>query len=477
MSPSDVPTAGALRRTSQAPPVRAVHLGLGSFHRAHQAWYTQACAPHPQAVWGIAAFTGRTSHASDLLAAQACLYHVMVRRPDGDSTHLVHSIGSAVPGDDRESWLSTVSDERVGLITLTVTEAGYRRAADGGLDVTDPSVVADIAALRSVRHGPHPCTAPGRLVAGLRARRVVSGAPIAVVPCDNLAGNGAATKRVVTDLAAAVEPGLASWIDENVSFVDTVVDRITPKTTPADIAGAEAAHGWRDEALVVTEPFTEWVLAGAFPAGRPPWQDAGATFTDDVAPFADRKLWLLNGAHSLLAYAAPARGHRTVAEAVSDAVCREWLDHWWEAASQTLLAGSGAFTPDDCEQYRLRLLDRFSNPRIAHQLSQIAVDGSVKLTQRLVPVLRAGLKRGGCEAADAPVQLLGAWMAALRSPRPPADVQAARLQAAVRSSSVDTAANLLGLLAPELPDHAGLAHAVADACARFEALRTRKKDT
>ena len=211
------------------------------------------------------------------------------------------------------------------VVTLTVTEAGYLRGADGGLDRGRPDVRADIEALRGdpralVR------TAPGRLVAGLAARRRADAGPITLVPCDNLPDNGAVAARVVRDLAELVDPALADGSTESVATVTTMVDRITPRTTPEDRRAVADATGLDDRAPVVTEPFSEWVLSGAFAAGRPRWEDAGATFTDDVEPFEQRKLWLLNGGHSLLAYAGSIRGHATVAEAAADDTCRAWLE-------------------------------------------------------------------------------------------------------------------------------------------------------
>ena len=178
-------------------------------------------------------------------------------------------------------------------------------------------------------------TAPARLVAGLAARRAADAGPLAVVSCDNLPDNGAVAARVVERLRRRCStPTLADWIDDNVSFVTTMVDRITPATTPDDVDAVAELTGRADAAPVVTEPFTEWVLAGEFPGGRPAWDDAGARFVDDIAPFEERKLWLLNGGHSLLAYAGSARGHQTIAEAVTDPVCRDWMEQWWTEASR-----------------------------------------------------------------------------------------------------------------------------------------------
>jgi fructuronate reductase len=169
-------------------------------------------------------------------------------------------------------------------------------------------------------------TAPARLVAGCAARRQGDGGPLTVVSCDNLPGNGAVVARVVRDLAELVDPGLADWIAGSVSYVTTMVDRITPRTTPEDVRTVLEATGLHDSSPVGTEPFSEWVLSGSFPGGRPGWDAAGATITDDIEPYEHRKLWLLNGGHSLLAYAGSILGHQTVADAVAEETCRGWLE-------------------------------------------------------------------------------------------------------------------------------------------------------
>jgi fructuronate reductase len=230
---------------------------------------------------------------------------------------------------------------------------------------------------------------------------------LALVPCDNVPGNGPVVERVVRELAALVEPDLAMWIGESVSVVTTMVDRITPRTGADDVRAVRGATRLDDRAPVITEPFKEWVLGGSFPASRPRWEDAGAMFTDDVAPFEQRKLWLLNGGHSLLAYAGSIRGHTTVAEAVADDECRSWLEEWWTVASRHL--GQPA---TDVGAYRAALVDRLANARIHHPLAQIAADGSQKLVIRVLPVLCAEREAGRLPAAA--TRILAAWICNLR---------------------------------------------------------------
>ncbi len=288
-----------------------VHLGLGNFFRAHPCWYTDHASD--AADWGIAAFTGRGSQQLvDALNAQDGLYTLVSRGSDADEAEVVGCLFAAHPAADHEAWLRCFASPDLAVVTVTVTEAGYLRGPEGGLDTCHPAVATDIEALRAspaamVR------SAPARLVAGLAARRRAGAGPLAVVPCDNVPENGAMAARVLTDLAEQVDPSLAAWQHESVSIVTTVVDRITPRPVPDDSRAALAATGFQDRCPVVTEPFREWVLSGAFPAGRPRWEQAGALFTADTGPFERRKLWLLNGAHSLLAYAGSILGHATVA--------------------------------------------------------------------------------------------------------------------------------------------------------------------
>src|SRR3954454_19141247 len=301
-------SAGSLSRTSghgpAAAPVRHVHLGLGGFFRAHQATYTER-ASNAEA-WGIAAFTGRSTELADQMSEQQGLYTLITQAPEGSRYDVVSSVSRAHPGTDQDSWLASFAAGATGVVTLTVTEGADLRRDDGGLDVDHPQVRADVEAIMGGPAAPVG-SVPGRLVAGLAARRAADAGALAVVPCDNLSGNGAAVRRVVLDLADRVDGALAGWIADEVSFVTSMVDRITPRTSEDDRRAVEQATGLLDHCPVVTEPFTEWVLHGAFPAGRPAWHEAGASFVDDVTPFEQRKLWLLNGAHSLPAYAAGLR--------------------------------------------------------------------------------------------------------------------------------------------------------------------------
>ena len=399
-----------------AAPVRLVHLGLGNFFRAHPCWYTEHAAD--AADWGIAAFTGRSrSLLVGELNEQEGLYTLVSRAADADRFEVLGSLSRAHWAADNDAWLRYFEAPELSAVTITVTEAGYFHSADGGLDTGRPEVQADIKALRDDPTGVVR-TAPARLVAGIAARRRAGAGPLALVPCDNTPGNGALAERVVGDLARLVDKDLAAWLGDSVAVVTTMVDRITPRAAPEDVRTVLKATGYDDRCPVVSEPFHEWVLSGKFPAGRPRWEDAGATFTDDITPYEHRKLWLLNGAHSLLAYAGSIRGHATVAGAAADETCRSWLEEWWAVASPHLDQPAA-----DVAAYRTALLERFGNARMHDRLDRIAADGSQKLPIRILPVLRAERAAGRVPAGA--TRVLAAWVCHLRGlGAPVSDVRA-----------------------------------------------------
>lgn len=438
---------------SPTAPHRLVHLGLGSFFRAHQAAYTQHADDASD--WAYAAFSGRRSELAEALAAQHGRYTLVVRGPDGDRFEVIDRIDRALPASAHERWRAELADPEVAAVTITTTEAAYLRGPHGGIDEADARLAADIAALDADHRAPV-ATMPARLVAGLLARRAADAGPLAVVPCDNLADNAAVVAGVVRGVAERVEVGLLDWLAANVTFVTTMVDCITPATTEEDRSTVASATGWADQVPVVTEPFSEWVLQGDFPAGRPAWETAGATITDDIDPFERRKLFLLNGAHSLLAYAGPARGHTTVAEAIEDPVCRVWVERWWDEAVAHL-----TLPAEELTAYRAALLERFQNPRMRHLLRQIAADGSQKLAVRIVPTLRA--ERAAGRIPDGAVRAIAAWVWHLREQ--PGDVTDARGDQLLELASGgldDAVRGLVDLLDAELAEDTEVVAAVAD---------------
>lgn len=388
-----------------AAPVRIVHMGLGAFHRAHQAWYTAVVDTGGD--WGIHAFTGRAARSARDLQEQDGLFTLTLRGAVADECIIVPSIVRASSGADSGDFERAVAAPETAIVTLTITEAGYRLTRDGLPDPEDDVVAADIAALRhAARTGltAGVTSALGRLVVALDARRRTGSGSIAVVPCDNMPGNGDLVRLGVASLADELDAGLVDWIRAHVSFVSTSVDRITPRMSAEDLARVALETGWDDRAAVIAEPFSNWILSGDFPAGRPEWERAGARFVSDIEPFERRKLWMLNGAHTLLATLGQLRGHRTVAEASEDALCVEAVRALWAEAARHLPT-EGL----ELDGYCTELMERFRNARIEHRLAQIAEGGELKIRIRIAPV--AKLERQAGRPADASAFAIAAWLA------------------------------------------------------------------
>ncbi|MCT9821360.1 mannitol dehydrogenase family protein [Microbacterium sp. W1N] len=438
-------TYAPLQRTSAAPPVRIVHLGLGAFSRSHIAWYTAHAADAH--AWGIAAYTGNSTALVDELRAQDGLYTLVTRSAESDLCEQIESVVRVHPGNDLTSLLADLAAPTTAVVTLTITEAGYRAGRDGGPDPDDPLVAADriaLSALSSHRDlaSMDVRTALGRLVLGLAARGRAGGGPVALVSCDNLPDNGGLLRTCVLALAA-VDPATAAWCAQNVSFVSSSVDRITPRIERDELTALQVML--QDRAPVVSEPFADWVLSGPFPAGRPRWESAGARFTDELEPWEARKLWLLNGAHTILATVGPLVGRDAVADAIAHPVCRRAVSAFWDEAQRHLPAGL------EIAAYRRALLSRFENPRIRHPLSQIRVDTETKLRLRIVPVAR--LERACGRPADAAAFAVGAWAAGART----------------RGRREDTVA-AIGRVAPDLADDAPFVAAVMRAVDQLASL-------
>ncbi|WP_420174805.1 mannitol dehydrogenase family protein [Luteococcus sp. OSA5] len=418
-------------------PVRMVHLGIGNFTRAHQAWYTEHATDADQ--WGIAAFTGRSPAIAETLAPSEGLYQLCVADPEGDQVEVISCLSEVHAADDLAAWRGYFADPEMVIVTSTITEAGYLRNKDGDLDLSNQQLVADLAALKA-DPAAAVTTAPAKFVAGLLARRAAGGADITFCPCDNIPENGPMVKHVITQAAQQVDPSLAEWVEQHVGVVTTMVDRITPRTTDEDRERVEAATGITDPALVVTEPFAEWVLAGEFKAGRPAWETKGARFVDDVVPHEARKLTLLNGSHSLMAYAGSIRGHETVYDAITDELVLGWVNQFWDDAVKHL-----ELPAQELADYREALLSRYRNPRIKHLLAQIAGDGSQKVLIRHVPTIKAELAKGG--VAEGATRAVAAWVLHLRGVGAPVnDARADEMTALVQGDEQDSVRKVLAYL-------------------------------
>ena len=398
--------------------VGQVHLGLGAFHRAHQEVFTQdAIAASGDTRWGVLGVTQRSTRVVDQLAPQDGLYGVLTLGEHETSLRLVGTLrATASPHRDTPQVVAAVAAPSTHVVTLTVTEKGYRRAPAGGIDLADERTAADEQALARALAG-HDDDTPtgtpvGLLLRGLAVRARHDAGPLTVVCCDNLSDNGDAVRALVRSWLETVPGGarLQAWVDEQVRFPGTMVDRIVPATTAANRARAAELLGLDDQGLVVGEPFRQWVIRDDFAGPRPPWELAGATFTDDVAPYERAKLRILNGSHSTLAYLGALRGYATIAAAVQDpelaAVLRDLTDH---DVLPTLASPPGL----DLRAYRAEVLARFANTNTGHRTVQVAMDGSQKLPQRLLDTARDRIAAGAVPAGVA--LAVAGWIAYVRA--------------------------------------------------------------
>lgn len=378
-----------------------VHLGIGAFHRAHQAVYTDAVLASGDRRWGTLGASLRNSETRDALKAQDGLYTVAVRDASGERLQVVGSVsGLLVAPEDPGALLANLAAPETRIVSLTVTEKGYCHRPDTGeLDEDHPDVRHDLA------HPEAPRSAAGFIVEAFHRRRAAGLPAFTALSCDNLPNNGATLHRVLSRFAHLRDGDLGRAVEEELRCPATMVDRIVPATTNADRAGVASTLGFTDAWPVVTEPFCQWVIEDTFAGDRPAWDAAGATFVTDVAPYELAKLRLLNGSHSTLAYLGYLAGHETVAEAMAAPGFKHLVRGLMlEEAAPTLPSVPGL----DLDRYASSLIARFRNPALRHRTWQIAMDGSQKLPQRLLNTVRDRLATG---APFARLALgIAAWM-------------------------------------------------------------------
>jgi fructuronate reductase len=380
--------------------VGILHHGLGAFHRAHDAVYTDdVLANDPR--WGICGVSLKTPRAIEALAAQDGLYTVLLRTSDGVSARVIGSVRETLfAGADRAGLVARIADPRIAIVTATVTEKGYcHDPATGKLNFDHPDIAHDLLSPDA------PESAIGILVCGLAARRAAGAGPLTFVCCDNLPHNGRMVEGLVQAFAQRRDASLARWIEDHVTFPSTMVDRIVPATTDADIAEAGRRLGLHDAAPVTAEPFGQWVIEDRIRAARPRWEDAGAQLVSDVVPFELMKLRLLNGSHSTLAYLGFLMGHEFVWQASRDPLVATLIERQMKEEIVPTLARPPGI---DLDAYCAQLLDRFGNAALPHKTRQIAMDGSQKLPQRLLGTVRERLA-AGAPLAHLPLAIAG-WI-------------------------------------------------------------------
>lgn len=375
-----------------------VHLGVGAFHRGHQAVFTEDAITAAGGDWGVAGVSLRHPDVPDALAAQNGLYTVEVLDA-APRRRIVGVIRRALCAPrEPEAVLAALAAPGTHVVTLTVTEKGYGLDARGALDLAHPDIAHDL-------RGPAvPRSAVGWLVRGLAGRRRAGAGPLSVISCDNLMGNGRKLEAAVLALTERTDPQTAAWIRAHAAFPQTMVDCITPATTPAVRERIEAAIGLSDAACVSREAFAQWVIEDRFAGPRPAWERAGAEIVADVVPYERLKLHVLNACHSALAYMGPPRGWSYVRQAITDPELARFADGLM--AEEVAPALPGLPVADYWRRTRARL----ANPAIDHRLSQIAEDGSSKLAQRVFPLIVANARAG--RPAGRLCAIVRAWLGA-----------------------------------------------------------------
>ncbi|MEW2589819.1 mannitol dehydrogenase family protein [Micromonospora aurantiaca] len=414
-------------------PAGIVHLGLGAFHRAHQAVHTEAAVGAAGGDWGIIGVAPRSTGVVDALAAQDCLFSVTTLAADGADTRVVGALtGVRHAASNPDAVVGLLADPAIRVVTLTVTEKAYR------LDPVTAALTVDADLTADLTTGRPPRTVPGLLVRGLLARAAADAGPIALVSCDNLPANGRRLRGLVEQCLALarVPDASAERVLAAVTCPGTMVDRIVPASTDETRDTARRALGVTDLAAVAAEPWSQWVIEDDFPGGRPAWERSGAILTGDAGPWERLKLRALNGVHSATAYLGALAGAETVAEALTlphlDAVLRRLLA---EEIAPSFTPPAGA----DVADYGEQVLARFGNPAIRYRTTQVAMDGSQKLPQRVLHTV-ADLRAAGRSARWSAL-VVAAWLRFLLGyaddgrPLPLDDPLADRLRAALAAGA------------------------------------------
>lgn len=402
---------------------RICHLGIGRFHRAHQARVLHMLLQQGDADgWGLCAIGLRVEDRAtlDALQAQDGLY--TLTETDGD-VHRVRVIGSIMQcvdaTDDPRKAIAAIADAHTHIVSLTITEAGYCLDARGRLDAAHADIAHDLARPTAPR------SAPALIVRALARRRDVAGRGLTLMSCDNLIDNGKRLRAAVRDFAQLADPGLAEWIDTHCRFPCSMVDRITPGADPAADRVLCEQLGVRDAIPVLSEDWLQWVLEDDFAGERPPFERAGVVLGGDVPAYERLKVGLLNGGHSAIAHLGLSRGYQGVHEAMADPCIRAWLARYLRDVAEVLDPPTGV----DVEGYCAALIRRFSNPALKDTLLRLAQDSSMKFRQSLSPPLLTRLGRG--LSIDAPARAIALWMTYLArtgiSTSGYRDVEAARL--------------------------------------------------
>lgn len=358
-----------------------VHLGIGAFHRAHQAVFTEDAMERGGPGWGIVGVSLRSANVSHQLTPQDGLYSVCSEDGSGYELRVIGAVQAVlVARENLPAVLAAIADDSISIVTLTITEKGYTLASDGrSLDTSDEQVAADL------NNPNEPVSAVGLLALGLKSRFDAGGASLTVLSCDNLSENSTLLSILLREYLAETFPQVLPWIADSVTFPCSMVDRIVPVMTEARRGIQSDALGCIDKGAVSTEPFKQWIIEDDFAAGRPDWHEVGVQLVTEILPYENIKLRLLNASHSAIAYCGLIAGMETVDEVMADPFLRGFVER---LMAEDLMPVLDVPTGFDLAAYRDDLLARFSNPTLGHRCEQIAMDGSEKITQRWLATLQ-----------------------------------------------------------------------------------------
>jgi len=367
-----------------------VHIGVGGFHRSHQAMYFDALMRETKDLrWGIrgVGIMPQDEHLSKALHAQDFLYSLTERSEKEDRCRVIGSLMDHVQGIARPSRVfEVIASADTKVVSMTVTEGGYcRDESTGKVDFSNPRVIHDLGNPES------PQTIYGYLLAGLAMRKEKGNGPVTVVCCDNIQHNGRVVRKAVLEVAEARDAGLAEWIRSSVSFPNSMVDRITPVSGEAEKALVEQRFGLRDACPVVAEAFSQWVIEDDFIAGRPALEEVGVQFVDDVAPFERMKIRLLNASHSAMGYLAYLLGYRYIHEVAQAEEYQPYLQRFMDAEMTPLV---GEVQGVDLGWYKASLLERFRNEDIRDTVLRICSGGSAKIPGFVLPAIQEAIEQG-----------------------------------------------------------------------------------
>jgi mannitol 2-dehydrogenase len=368
-----------------------VHIGVGGFHRAHQAMYINELLKIPGsekwAICGIGLLENNRS-LRDILIKQDFLYSLVVRHPNGEIDNKI--IGSMIDfifaPDNKQNVIEKLAHSETKIVSLTITEGGYNiKSSTGELDIENPDIAHDIA------HPNDPKTAFGYIAAALKIRKANNSQAFTVQSCDNIQHNGAVTRKMLLSFTEQQDPELSQWIAQNVAFPNAMVDRITPVTTKVDIDYVAQNFGVIDEWPITCESFAQWVIEDYFSEGRPNWELAGAQFVTDVTPFEKMKIRLLNAGHSVLGLLGSIHGYGTIDETISDKDFSDYLRAFMDLEVTPLLDELDGI---NLEQYKDTLIERFFNPNIKDSLVRICSESSAKLPKFIIATVHENLAAG-----------------------------------------------------------------------------------